>query len=99
MKTIQLERVSILDSQAFNLGGGYNEKGQQCAAADVGDGLVFFVDIARDLVYFFSCDFRVSAIRQAYLMNQSVHVEVDDFMSEIDARQALEDLAETAPSL
>ncbi len=99
MKTTTIERVSILDSKAFNLGGQYNENGQQCAAADIGHGLVYFVDIARGIDYFFKCEFKVSAIRQAYLHNQSVHINVDDFMSEIDARQALEDLAETAPSL
>jgi hypothetical protein len=96
---IKLERVSILNSQAFNLGGGYNEKGQQCAAADIGHGLVYFVDIARDLDFFFECEFKVSAIKQAYLYNQSVHVPFEDYTSKSDARQVLEALAETAPTL
>ncbi len=99
MKTTTIERVSILGSKAFNLGGEYNEKGQQCAAADIGHGLVYFVDIARGLDYFFECDLKVSAIRQEYLNNQSVHVGVDDYASKCDVRQALEALAETAPTL
>ena len=99
MKTLTRETIAAQDSKAFNLGGQYDDHGQRCAAADIGDGLVYFVDIARGLDYFFQCDFSVSAIRHAYLNNQSVHVALEDYGTKNELRRNLEALALSAPSI
>jgi hypothetical protein len=84
---------------AFNLGGFYNDKGQQCAAADIGNGIVYFVDIARGLDYFFECGLSVSEIRYEYLNNRGVHVQLDDYAAKNQLRRELEALAATAPAI
>jgi hypothetical protein len=81
---------------SFNLGGSYNEHGQPCAAAEIEPGLVYFVDTARGLYYYFQCSLEVSAIRHAYLNNRSVHVSLDDYCEESALRSKLEKLAEIA---
>jgi hypothetical protein len=89
--------LASLPHLAFNLGGGYNAKGQQCAAALVAPNLVYFVDIARGLDYFFACDLSVRMIREDYLYNRKVFVPYADGQCEL--RAELEKLAATAPSL
>jgi hypothetical protein len=96
MKIDHYPTLSEVPSLAFNLGGGYNAKGQQCAAALIAPGLVLFVDIARGLDYIFACDLTVSAIRHAYLNNQSVFLPYAE--GYYDLRNDLETLAATAPA-
>jgi hypothetical protein len=93
----EIPNLSSLPSIAFNLGGRYNSLGQKCAAAEIYPGLVYFVDIARGLDYFFYCDFSIPAIRQAYLHNNSVFVPYME--GQMQLRIELERLAETAPAI
>jgi hypothetical protein len=81
---------------SFNLGGSYNEHGQPCAAAEIEPGLVYFVDTARGLYYYFQCPLDVSAIRHAYLNNQSIHVHPEDYCDESNLRSKLEKIARIA---
>ena len=81
---------------SFNLGGSYNEHGQPCAAAEIEPGLVYFVDTARGLDYYYQCPLDVSAIRHAYLNNQHVHVRLDDYCEESALRSKLEKIARIA---
>jgi len=81
---------------SFNLGGGYSEHGQPCAAAEIESNLVYFVDTARHLYYWFQCSLDVSTIRHAYLHNQSVHVHLDDYCEESKLRSKLEEIAKLA---
>ena len=99
MTTMTLASIAPAATIAFNLGGYYNAQGQQCAAADIGNGMVYFVDIARGLDYFFKCGLSVSEIRYQYVNNRSVHVRFDDYDSVNQLRGELEALAATAPAI
>jgi hypothetical protein len=81
---------------SFNLGGSYNEHGQPCAAAEIEPGLVYFVDTARGLYYYFRCPLSVAAIRHAYLNNQSVHIHLEDYCAESALLSKLERIAKLA---
>lgn len=81
---------------SFNLGGGYSENGQPCAAAEIEPGLVYFVDTARHLYYYFQCSLEVSAIRHAYFNNLGVYVRPDDYCEESNLRSKLEEIARSA---
>ena len=70
---MQIEIPSNPEIITFNLGGGYSEKGQPCAAAKISDSLVYFVDAARGLDYFYECELSVDAIRFRYLHNRHVY--------------------------
>jgi len=99
MTTMTLASIAPTATIAFNLGGYYNAQGQQCAAADIGNGMVYFVDIARGLDYFFKCGLSVSEIRYQYLNNCGVYVQLDDYASKNQLRRELETLAATAPAI
>lgn len=99
MTLVSIVSIAPTATIAFNLGGYYNAQGQQCAAADIGNGMVYFVDIARGLDYFFECGLSVSEIRYQYLNNCGVHVQLEDYASKNQLRRELETLAATAPSI
>lgn len=90
---MQIEIPSNPETIKFNLGGGYSAKGQPCAAAKISETLVYFVDTARDLYYYFQCPLSVEHIRYAYLNNRGVHVNVTDFAAEDALREILTNLA------
>jgi hypothetical protein len=96
---MKIENLISSESIAFNLGGLYDKHGQRCAASKVGDNLVYFVDIARGIDYFFECQLSVQAIRYAYLHNKNIHVQLGDYSQMMELRSQLEKLALTAPSI
>jgi hypothetical protein len=81
---------------SFNLGGGYSEHGQPCASAEIEPNLVYFVDIARHLHYYFQCSLNVSEIRHAYINNQGKYSIDTDYCDEDALRAKLEELAKLA---
>jgi hypothetical protein len=96
---MKIEELIPSESIVFNLGGMYDAHGQRCAASKVGENLVYFVDIARGIDYFFECQLTVPAIRYAYLHNKNTHVQLNDYSQMMNLRSQLEKLALAAPSI